>query len=207
MPRSNISCNFCGTANRISGFSVAKIPWCGKCGKPLPEPLYVRTFRHLYRFPRIAVIVLVWAFLIWVSRESLFDGLSMSLSCSVKQEPAQGIYGRYTNVQRTVQLTIVTPAGSNYFVKLADPTTDAPMLSLFVHGGEPLTAKVPVGSFMLRPASGDRWCGEANLFGGSTHIVETGRAVDFLPNEIHTVTLSPQADGNLPIRTIGRRNF
>ena len=207
MPRSNIWCNFCGTANRISGFSLAKIPWCGKCGKPLPEPFYVWSFRPFYRFPRIAIMVVVWAFLLWAGHESLFDGLSMSLSCSVRQEPAQGIYGRYTNLPRTVPLTIVTPAGSNYFVKLAEPKTDASMLSLFVHGGEPLTAKVPLGSFILRAASGDRWCGEANLFGGNTHIVEAGRTVEFLPNEIHTITLSPQADGNLPIRTIGRGKF
>jgi hypothetical protein len=131
----------------------------------------------------------------------------MGLSCPAKQEPNPGIYGRYTTLPRSVGLTIETPSGSNYFVKLTDSQTDVPLLSFFVRGGEPLTTKVPIGSFTLKAASGDHWCGESNLFGGGTKIVETGRTIDFASNEIHTVSLTPRAEGNLPIRAIRRGSF
>jgi hypothetical protein len=135
------------------------------------------------------------------------DGLSMSLSCPAKQDPNPGIYGRYTSLPRSVALTIETPSGSNYFIKLTDSQTDSPLLSLFVRGGEPLTTKVPIGNFTLKAASGEHWCGESNLFGGSTKIVEAGRSINFAPNEMHTVSLTPRSEGNLPTRAIPRGNF
>jgi hypothetical protein len=145
--------------------------------------------------------------LVWAGRETIVDSLSMSLSCRVNEEPIGGLVARYTNLPRTVELSLITPAGSNFFVKLAQPETAKPVLSIFVHGGVPVTVKVPLGSFILKAASGEHWCGETNLFGGDTVIVETGRTIEFQAQQIHTVTLSPRPDGNLPMRPIARGKF
>lgn len=131
----------------------------------------------------------------------------MKLGCRVSEEPVSGIVARYTNLPRTVDLNLISPAGSNFFVKLAQPETGKPILSIFAHGGTPVTVRVPVGSFTLKAASGEHWCGETNLFGGETRIIETGRTIDFLAQQIHTVTLNARPDGNLPIRAIARGKF
>jgi hypothetical protein len=131
----------------------------------------------------------------------------MSLSCSALREPAQGIYARYSNSSRPVQLTIDAPVGTNYFVKLVDAQTDTPVVSYFVRGGQMLTTTAPAGHFVLKAASGEHWCGESSLFGGGTNIVETGRPIALATDEIHTISLQPHSDGNLLLRNIGRAKF
>jgi hypothetical protein len=202
-----LNCPFCGTLNRIASFSVRKVPWCGKCGKPLPEPRLISILRLVYRYPRALLFFCVVSFLLWAGRESLIDTLSMSLSCPARQDPSAGIYARYSNLPRPVQLTIDAPFGTNYFVKLVDAQGETPAISYFVRGGQPLATTAPAGQFVLKAASGEHWCGESNLFGGDTSIVETGRAVTFASDEIHTISLHPRPNGNLPVRTIGRANF
>jgi hypothetical protein len=203
----DLNCPFCGTKNRIASFFVWKVPWCGKCGKPLPEPQLIRVLRLVYRYPRALFFLCIVSFLLWAGREPVIDTLSMSLSCPAPQEPAAGIYARYQNTPRPVQLTLDAPFGANYFVKLVDAQADAPIISYFVLGGQPLTTTAPTGRFILKAASGEHWCGESNLFGGDTNIVETGRAITFASDEIHTIRLQPRRNGNLPLRNIGRAKF
>jgi hypothetical protein len=135
------------------------------------------------------------------------DTLTMSLSCPVQREPAAGIYARYSSLSRPVPQIIDAPSGANYFVKLVDTEGDWPIISYYVHGGERLTTTAPLGRFTLRAASGTQWCGESNLFGGATKIVETGRAITLAADEIHTISLQMRPDGNLPLRNIGRARF
>jgi hypothetical protein len=90
-----------------------------------------------------------------------------------------------------VRLTINAPFGANYFVKLVDAQADAPVISYFIRGGQPLATTAPTGHFVLKAASGEHWCGENNLFGGNTDTIETGRAINFASDEIHTISLQP----------------
>jgi hypothetical protein len=85
---------------------------------------------------------------------------------------------------------------SDYLIKFTNPQTDAPcsVFLFFVRGGEPLTANVPVGRFTSKAASGERWCGESNLFAAGTTIVRQAGPY-------------PRADGNLPARPIRSANF
>ena len=202
-----LRCPFCGTQNRVPSFSVRKVPWCGKCGKPLPEPRLIRVLRFVHRQPRVLLFLCLVAILLWAGRESLVDTLSMSLSCPAQREPNAGIYARYLSSTRPTRLTIDAPLGANYFVKLVDAQGDLPVISYFVLGGQPLTTTAPAGHFILKAASGEHWCGETNLFGGGTSIVETGRAISFALDEIHTISLQPRRNGNLPLRNIGRAKF
>jgi hypothetical protein len=104
-------------------------------------------------------------------------------------------------------LTIDAPFGANYFVKLVDAQGDGAVISYFIRGGQPLATTAPTGHFVLKAASGEHWCGENSLFGGETSIVETGRAITFASDEIHTISLQPRPNGNLPLRKIGRAKF
>jgi hypothetical protein len=70
--------------------------------------------------------------------------------------------------------------------------------------GHRLPLSQPAGHFVLKAASGEHWCGENSLFGGDTDIVETGKAITFASDEVHTVGLQPHPNGNLPLRKIGR---
>jgi hypothetical protein len=131
----------------------------------------------------------------------------MSLSCPAKQEPAAGIYARYSKLPRPVELNFDAPDGANYLVRLVDAQTETPVISYFIRGGQHLATSAPAGQFVLKAASGDHWCGEASLFGSDTSIVETGRPVTFALGESHTISLQPRPNGNLPLRNIGRVRF
>lgn len=207
MSSSQVVCKFCTAQNRLDGFSVKKRPWCGKCGKPLGEPVYIRLLRYPYRYPRLVFIAAIGLLAIWATKERISDYVAMSLNCREIEAPAGGLFARYISLPRTVELNLITPVGVNYFVKLAQADTAKPALSIFVHGGDPTNVKVPAGRFTLKAASGDRWCGETNLFGSETRIVESGRSINFEPGQIHTVTLASRPNGNLPVRPIERGTF
>jgi hypothetical protein len=202
-----LKCSFCGTLNRVTSFSVRKVPWCGRCGKPLPEPRLIRALRVVYRYPRALFFLCLVSFLLWAGRDSFIDAFSMTLSCPAQQEPVAGIYARYSNLPRPAELTFDAPFGTNYFVRLVDAQNETPVISYFVRGGQPLATTAPTGRFILKAASGEHWCGESNLFGGDTSIVETGRTITFASDEIHRISLQPRSNGNLPLRNIGHAKF
>jgi hypothetical protein len=70
---------------------------------------------------------------------------------------------------------------SDYFAKIEEPSNGCAPLSLSVRGGEPLTTNVEIVNFH---ASGERWCGESNLFAAGTTVVETGRTITRAPTAI-----------------------
>src|ERR1700716_4027497 len=129
-----LRCPFCKTLNRVTSFSVRKMPWCGNCGKPLPEPGLIRILRVSHRYPRALLFLCLACFLSWVGRESIIDTLSMSLSCPAQQEPAAGIYARYSKLPRPVELNFDAPGGANYLVRLVDAQTETPVISYFIRG-------------------------------------------------------------------------
>jgi hypothetical protein len=81
------------------------------------------------------------------------------------------------------------------------------VISYFIRRGQPLVTTAPTGDFSLKAASGERWCGQNNLFGGNTSIVETGRTISFASDETQKISLQPRPDGDLPLRNIGRAKF
>jgi hypothetical protein len=91
--------------------------------------------------------------------------------------------------------------------QLVAAQTETPVISYFIRGGQTLVTTAPTGDFVLKAASGERWCGENNLFGGNTSIVETVRTISFASDETHKISLQPRPGGNLPLRSIGRAKF
>lgn len=132
-------------------------------------------------------------------------------SCVDRPQPLQGLYRSYDTTQPLAPLTIQTTAGSNYFVKLEDAASGWEVMSFFVHGGTTLNAEVPFGNFVLKYATGDFWCGGADLFGRDTATFKAEDTFTFKPTEDGvtgwTVELIQQPGGNLQTTPIPRSQF
>lgn len=73
-------------------------------------------------------------------------------------------------------LRVVTAPGSlNYYVKIVDWGTHAPILVFFVRSGKTASVRVPLGGYEFRYAAGEKWYGEKYLFGTRYHIQKSRR--------------------------------
>jgi hypothetical protein len=80
-------------------------------------------------------------------------------------------------------------------------------MTFFIRGGETLRATVSEGSFILKYATGDRWCGESILFGASTATEQADEIFIFDDSHAYTVELIKRSGGNLRTKTIDRDRF
>ena len=99
-------------------------------------------------------------------------------------------------------LEVVTAVGSpNYYLKLINWDTHAPVLVFFVRSGEKTEVEVPVGNYELRYAAGEKWYGEEYLFGPRTAYRKTEDPFQFRVEgdkvSGFTVELIKQSGGNL----------
>jgi hypothetical protein len=99
-------------------------------------------------------------------------------------------------------LRVVTARGSlNYYVKIVDWETHAPILVFFVRSGETASVRVPLGGYEFRYAAGEKWYGEEYLFGRDTVYRKADKRLDFQVegDKItgHTVELINRMNGNL----------
>lgn len=210
MGKREVRCEVCGTLNRVARYYISQIPRCGKagCGAELPEPSHFKWLRRAARLRGTGhywLLLALVAFILWAAK----DSISMSVGCMLftPKQPAHGLYARYTEAAGVVPLTLNSTAGQNYFVKFESPQTSRPVITFFVHGGTPMHAMMPIGRVTLKSADGHDWCGESNLFGGSTSIVEADRSIVFWDGEEHTIWLTPSREGNLRLNPIPRSKF
>jgi hypothetical protein len=59
----------------------------------------------------------------------------------------------------------------------------------------------------LKYATGNTWCGDAELFGASTETNKADRAFQFDDEHEYTIELIAQRNGNLPTKRISREAF
>ncbi|MFZ0425463.1 MAG: hypothetical protein WAL80_21500 [Xanthobacteraceae bacterium] len=129
-------------------------------------------------------------------------------SCAAKPQPREGIYKWYGPMwgQDIAELTIKTALGSNYFIKLEDLSGRAAR-AYFLHGGSTQTFPVPLGTFALKYATGQSWCGEDELFGENTATNKADDTFTFEGDTHWSVELILQRNGNLGTRSIPRSQF
>ncbi|WP_299807352.1 hypothetical protein [Tardiphaga sp.] len=127
-------------------------------------------------------------------------------ACDLLQ-PATGRYARYAQLPLVAPLTIRTEGGSNYFIKFQEIGTNRTIMTFFAKGGETIQHKMPNGTYALKYATGETWCGDQKLFGASTQVHETGRLFSFDDEHTYSVELIRQKNGNLPVRTISLKDF
>jgi hypothetical protein len=224
MATHEVRCGSCSTLNRVQGYSVRRIPQCGKCHAKLPESNATRALRQLYvsRFP-IAVIV-VSAILVWLYWDIVPKSATSTAArpepqvpaCTVSISPREGIYQWYGPEwgDDIASFTIKTAVGSNYFVKLED-LSGRTVRTFFVNGGSSFSSRVPLGTFVLKYASGQSWCNEHDLFGPDTSTAKANDTFAFEQNftgdgytvSAWTVELILQRGGNLRTHSIPRSQF
>lgn len=216
VPTRELACSRCGAINRTGAYSVTKLPQCGKCKSALPETLRKRVLRQAYA-RRYLISIAAGLSLIAVLRPSMLTGwipdgstphtTAPSSPCTGYPQPSSGLYANYDYSAKVSPLTIKTSPGGQYFIKLEDAVTARPVMAFYMRGGETLEQDVPEGSFILKYAVGEKWCGETALFGAMTSTNRTDRIFEFTETRGYTVELISRKSGNLRTRAINRSEF
>jgi hypothetical protein len=125
--------------------------------------------------------------------------------------PRSGEVRKYLNQVGVAPLQIRSSVGDNYLVKLDDVVTGQPVLSVFVRGGQTEEIKVPLGTYMVKYASGTQWYGYTHLFGPQTEYSKADQTFTFSSNGYqysgYTITLYKVRDGNLRTSKIQPTDF
>jgi curved DNA-binding protein CbpA len=128
-----------------------------------------------------------------------------------KELPPNGFFARYQNQPAVAPLTITVAPGAHYLVKIEDAGTGVPVLSVFIHSGQTVQTKAPLGNFRLKYAMGSTWYGEQFLFGPETNYHKAERTLGFSQTATgysgHIIQLIKQVSGNLPTTQIGPRDW
>lgn len=209
-----VRCGNCGALNRVRSYSVRQIPNCGSCHSPLPETGTVAGLRDVYRwrwplaglaFLAIPVLIVTW---MEVNQNARSPTATASAPACSGEQPRPGVFRWYGPQwgRDIAQLTISTPVGSAFFIKLVDEAGQTAR-SYFMRGGTQMTYSVPLGTYKLRYASGPVWCGEDHLFGDDTATTEAADTFRFDDNTHWTVELILQPHGNLRTHAIPRSQF
>ncbi|MCX7178656.1 MAG: hypothetical protein NTX56_07755 [Proteobacteria bacterium] len=213
-----LQCPSCGAQNRVEQFSVRQHPLCGRCKHPLQEPKAFPILRFLARWKFWLILAVI------VGGSVVFDQFGTKPSPSARKAasaPAfnqpivpisQGVYRRYTNREALAPFRIVTPAGSeNYFVKLVEAGSGAPVMAIFIRGGQSFETEVPLGVLRVKYATGATWYGDQHLFGPATQYSEADKTFEIAieGNQIsgYTVELIRQRAGNLHTKSISSGQF
>ena len=96
---------------------------------------------------------------------------------------------------------ITTPSDGNYVMKIEDWDTKEFVATYFIRRSSTLSIELPLGSYKLKFAQGDKWYGTNFLFGPTT-------AYSYVPDKMtfyidgdyvrgHEIELIPQVNGNL----------
>ncbi len=227
-----VRCRSCGVVNRVPLRSAGRTARCGKCGALLSNSIGT-IFRQILSRPRINAasaigitvvsVVGLWLLVSAVARlssvVSIRNHTVVTLDrCFTRPQPTQGLYKVYgTQPDAVVPLSIEADEGSNYFVKVEDAVSLAPVMSFYIYGGSTLSTTVPEGNYVLHYARGKSFCGEKNneLFGPDTTIERVDQLLTFgvLTQGDHSVfrghrvELVPRVAGNLRTSPISRNEF
>jgi len=129
-----------------------------------------------------------------------------------KPLPGNGNEFSYSKKRNIAPLRISVPDGNEcYFVKVFDASTNKPMKAIFIHPGQTVETKVPLGEIRLKYAIGQRWYGRKYLFGPETVVSEADKTFIFelAGNNVsgYTVQLIKQQNGNLHTKQIDIGEF
>lgn len=125
--------------------------------------------------------------------------------------PENGSVKYFTKARRVAPLQIFTRSNANYYLKLEDIYSGKTTLTVFIRGGQSVNLKVPLGSYYMKYASGEKWYGDEILFGPYTSY---SKAIEVFNFELqgnqyigYTVELYLQSNGNLNIDEITANEF
>lgn len=106
----------------------------------------------------------------------------------------------YKGVTAPLKITTRVSDG-NYVMKIVDWNTGEFVASYFINRGSTLETELPLASYKLKFASGDKWYGLKHLFGPTTAYSYVPDKMDFFRSgdyaRGHQIELIPQVGGNL----------
>lgn len=127
--------------------------------------------------------------------------------------PSTGVYDESFGGQEAIApLEIRTEPGVDYYVKLEDTANRDHTMTMYIHGGDTVSVKVPLGSYLIKYTSGDTWYGEQNeVFFGEESFFQADETFTFTDtgNQVsgYTITLYQVVDGNLETMPIDKSQF
>jgi len=218
-----VACPGCGRKNRLRQRTGSGVYRCGSCGKSLgdPFPKYSRPVRRrppITAWISILATVLLFGLLIWdvcsqpTSPTSRFAASPPAAPSALERSlPPNGEVRTFTQQEQVAPFEIQSPWGTNFLLKLADAASGEPVLTIFVRGGETVKVKVPLGTYVVKYASGDMWYGYEQLFGEKTSYSKASQRFTFdrFGNQTtgYTLTLYQVLNGNLHTENIQPQEF
>ena len=233
-----VTCPNCGQKNRIKNYPDGTIPICSKCWTALnipkpsvqPPPPPKESYTPP---PKKNVTNKKQGFDLWWIWFLLIGGfIWLIVSLDTTNEPTKkptystpraiptypevampynGAIQIFTNDQRIAPFEIKTSQGANYLVKLVSAYSQSPIMTIFIRGGNQVTTEVPLGSFEVKYASGEKWYGYQYLFGPNTVYSKTDKTFIFQDtgDQItgYTITLYQVSNGNLRTSIISPEQF
>ena len=125
--------------------------------------------------------------------------------------PPTGEFRIFTGRERLAPFQIKSSTGANYLIKLDDSRTGAAVQTIFIRGGSTVDVDVPLGTYTVKYASGDKWYGYTHLFGPNASYSKAVSLFTFYisANKYmgHTITLYKVPGGNLHIGKIDADEF
>jgi hypothetical protein len=213
-------CPLCGASNRVRDHSASEVPCCGRCKRPLPEFSRLRAGTGIWRriWPVVAFFAVgLGAFqVVYLSRENGSASPNRSAACEVHAAPPNSVQDIFAGRLRTSSLKVHPDAGSDYFLKVMQPGSLSLVATLFIHGGSIVEMPLPKGGYLIKGASGTRWCGETNLFGQDTSVFCLRRRSEpgdrcsiysFSQDDGWTIELHSESGGDSEMKHIERTDF
>ena len=127
------------------------------------------------------------------------------------QMPYNGDSRVYTNSKRIAPFTIKTSGSDSYFVKLKDVYSNQTVRDIFISGGNTVETTVPLGTYRIEYATGEKWYGYNYLFGEKTGYSKTDQSLNFRQDyngvSGYTISLYKVSNGNLSTSYLNPSNF
>lgn len=126
--------------------------------------------------------------------------------------PTNGAQTKYYNGMGVAPLQIITKEGVyHHFIKIIDWNTNETTKTIFIHAGQSIETKLPIGTYEVKYASGKTWYGENYLFGPETIYSKADKKFNFIETyegySGYTIELILQYDGNLKTSKIPASEF
>lgn len=220
-----VVCPNCFQKNIVPDNVNNYLPSCRKCNENLSlvKSDNIKNYSSWFDNIVLGIRLVALGVAIWYLSTSGFLGYISSLikdesetgkvSIVLEEMPPliNGTIDLYTNKPRVAPLEIETSGSGYYFVKLFETGTDEIVMTIFIHAGQSVTTKVPLGSYDVKYASGEKWYGYNDLFGSKTMYSKANSVFNFqdTDNQIsgYTITLYEVIDGNLSASEISASNF
>jgi hypothetical protein len=125
--------------------------------------------------------------------------------------PENGMTMVSSGGRQVARFVVTAGSASHYWVKLVDASTGTPTIAVFVRAGSKAEIRVPLGSYVIKYACGQKWYGTTYLFGPDTTYSKAPDPVNFYVegDMVHgySITLYKVPNGNLRTESISAQDF